>query len=115
MQESHSKSSPSFEQSLQQLEAIVRQLEEGQLGLSEGLAEYERGIKLLKRCYDALELAERRIEKLSGIDADGNPLTEPFDEREAEDAAPTRKPTKRRARTPKPPRDDDVDGTTTLF
>ena len=115
MEKSDSKSSPSFEQSLQQLEAIVRQLEEGQLGLSEGLAEYERGIKLLKRCYDALEVAERRIEKLSGVDADGNPITEPFDEQDVEGATPARKLTKRRPRAAKPSREDDVDDNTTLF
>lgn len=70
----------SFEQSLAELEEIVSQLEDGQLGLSESLAKYEAGIKHLKRCYDALQKTERKIELLAGVDAEGNAITEPFDD-----------------------------------
>jgi exodeoxyribonuclease VII small subunit len=73
---------PTFEQSLEKLEQVVRQLEEGQLGLSESLQRYEEGVKHLRQCYGALEAAERRIEVLAGVDADGNPVTEPFDDAE---------------------------------
>lgn len=69
---------PSFEQALEQLEHLVHQLEEGDIGLAEALDHYEKGIGLLKQCYGLLERAERRIELLSGIDAAGNPITEPF-------------------------------------
>lgn len=69
----------SFEQSLAELEQIVRQLEEGQLGLAESLASYELGVKRLKECYELLERAERRIELLERVDADGEPVTRPFD------------------------------------
>jgi exodeoxyribonuclease VII small subunit len=71
-----------FEQSLEALETIVRQLEEGRLGLSDSLQRYEDGVRHLKQCYQALETAERRIELLSGVDAEGNPVTVPFDEGE---------------------------------
>jgi exodeoxyribonuclease VII small subunit len=71
---------PSFEEALEQLEGIVHQLEEGQIGLSEALAQYEKGVKLLRQCYGLLERAERRIELLSGVDADGNPVTTPLDD-----------------------------------
>ena len=37
----HENQSMSFEQSLQQLEMIVDQLEQGQLGLSESIEKYE--------------------------------------------------------------------------
>jgi exodeoxyribonuclease VII small subunit len=73
---------PSFEQSLEKLERIVHELEDGQLGLSDSLARYEEGIKYLNLCYQELEKAERKIEILTGIDADGNPVTQPFDDRE---------------------------------
>jgi len=63
------------------LEGIVHELEEGQLGLQEALDRYEQGVKSLRRCYDLLQKAERRIELLSGIDAEGNPVTQPFDDR----------------------------------
>jgi exodeoxyribonuclease VII small subunit len=72
-----------FEQAHAQLEAVVGRLEEGQLGLAEALAEYERGVRLLARCYALLENAEQKIELLSGVDADGRPITEPFDDRES--------------------------------
>ncbi len=71
---------PSFEQAQQQLEQIVHQLEDGDIGLAEAMARYERGVGLLRQCYTLLERAERRIEQLAGIDADGNPITEPFDD-----------------------------------
>jgi general secretion pathway protein D len=63
---------PGFEESLQRLEGIVHLLEEGDLGLTEALARYEEGVRLLRQAYDLLEHAERRIELLSGVDADGN-------------------------------------------
>lgn len=74
-------SPPSFEQALARLESIVRELEDGELGLAESLGRYEEGVALLKQCYGLLDRAQRRIELLSGIDAEGNPLTEPFDDR----------------------------------
>jgi exodeoxyribonuclease VII small subunit len=74
----------SFEESLEELEKIVAELESGKLGLSEALARYEEGVKHLKGCQELLEHAERRIELLSGVDADGNPITQPFEEEEIE-------------------------------
>ena len=70
----------SFEDSLEELEKIVAELESGKLGLSDALARYEEGVKHLKGCQQLLEMAERKIELLSGVDADGNPITEPFEE-----------------------------------
>jgi exodeoxyribonuclease VII small subunit len=48
------------------------------------LARYEQGVGHLKGCQQLLEHAERKIELLSGVDADGNPITQPFDEAEVE-------------------------------
>jgi exodeoxyribonuclease VII small subunit len=69
-----------FEQALKRLEEIVHSLEEGDLGLNEALKQYEEGVKLLRQSYELLERAERRIELLSGVDAEGNPITQPFDD-----------------------------------
>jgi exodeoxyribonuclease VII small subunit len=74
----------SFEESLEELERIVAELESGKLGLSDALARYEQGVKHLKSCQELLERAERKIEILSGVDADGNPITQPFDESDIE-------------------------------
>jgi exodeoxyribonuclease VII small subunit len=69
----------SFEQSLANLESIVRDLEDGQLSLEDALGRYERGVALLKRCYTQLRDAEQRILVLTGVDAEGQPLTQPFE------------------------------------
>src|SRR4051812_49996687 len=74
----------SFEESLEELEKIVAELESGKLGLSDALARYEEGVRHLKGCQQLLEMAERKIELLSGVDADGNPITERFDETETD-------------------------------
>lgn len=74
---------PSFEQALAGLEAIVHDLEEGRLGLGEAVSRYETGVKLLKQCHALLAQAERRIELLTGVDALGQPVVEPFDEEAA--------------------------------
>ena len=73
-----------FEDALRRLEEIVHLLEEGEIGLSEALTRYEEGVGLLRQSYDLLQHAERRIELLSGVDADGNPVGEPFDRRAGE-------------------------------
>jgi exodeoxyribonuclease VII small subunit len=70
---------PTFEQSLAELEQIVHDLEDGQLGLEEALGRYEKGVGLLKRCYGQLREAEQRILLLSGLDAEGQPITQPFE------------------------------------
>jgi exodeoxyribonuclease VII small subunit len=68
-----------FEQALAELERIVRELEDGKTGLEEALTRYEQGVSLLKRCYTQLRQSEQRILELTGCDADGNPLTRPFE------------------------------------
>lgn len=55
----------SFEEALAQLEAIVDKIEGGEVGLESALAEYERGVALLKRCREVLERAEQKVEELS--------------------------------------------------
>ena len=70
----------SFEEATCRLEAIVHDLEEGQIPLAESLVRYEEGVRLLKQCFDLLDRAQKRIERLGGVDADGVPTTEPFDD-----------------------------------
>ncbi|QDT17698.1 exodeoxyribonuclease VII small subunit [Alienimonas californiensis] len=70
---------PPFEEALDDLRAVIADLEGGRLGLEESLARFEAGVGLLRRCRATLERAERRVELLTGVDADGEPVTEPFD------------------------------------
>ncbi|MEZ6135164.1 MAG: exodeoxyribonuclease VII small subunit [Pirellulaceae bacterium] len=74
---------PSFEASIEELELIVRRLELGGGALDEALSDYSKAIGLLKTCHARLEQAERKIEILSGVDAQGNPVTQPLDDNEA--------------------------------
>ncbi len=67
-----------FEEAMEKLEAIVHELEDGRIGLTEALARYEEGVKILRQCFDFLQKAERRIEILVGVDAEGSPRTEPL-------------------------------------
>jgi exodeoxyribonuclease VII small subunit len=90
-----------FEDALERLEEIVHSLEEGDIGLNESLARYEEGIKLLRQSYDLLQRAERRIELLSGVDAEGDAVTQPFDDTATIDQD---EPGKRRTRRRPPPK-----------
>jgi len=51
----------SFEQSMKQLEQIVRELESGDLPLELALKKFEEGVELSKFCSQKLEETERRI------------------------------------------------------
>lgn len=70
---------PTFEDALTELEKIVRELEDGSIGLEQSLARYEAGIALLKQCYRRLRDAEQRVVKLAGCDDEGKPVIQPFD------------------------------------
>lgn len=53
-----------FEQAMARLEAIVGELEKGDLPLDESLKIFEEGIRLSKNCLKVLEDAERKVEVL---------------------------------------------------
>jgi exodeoxyribonuclease VII small subunit len=55
----------SFEAGLEQLEAIVKEMESGDLPLERALELFERGTKLSEACRKQLEEAETRIEILT--------------------------------------------------
>jgi exodeoxyribonuclease VII small subunit len=68
-----------FERAIDELESIVKRLEEGKVPLEESVAIYERGEVLKRRCEELLRLAEARVERIT-LDAAGKPTgTEPLD------------------------------------
>lgn len=77
--EAAAEAAATFEESLAEVERIVRELESGQLKLGDSLREYERGVRELRICHEHLERVERRIELLIGFDDQGRPVTEPFE------------------------------------
>ena len=68
-----------FELAIDELESIVKRLEEGKVPLEESVAIYERGEALKRRCEELLRQAEARVEKIT-LDASGKPSgTTPLD------------------------------------
>jgi exodeoxyribonuclease VII small subunit len=67
-----------FETSLEELERIVRELEQGELTLEKSLELFEQGVKLSRECQERLTEAERRIEILMR-DNQGRAAIRPFD------------------------------------
>ncbi|RDV02257.1 exodeoxyribonuclease VII small subunit [Undibacter mobilis] len=68
-----------FERAIEELESIVKRLEEGKVPLEESVAIYERGEVLKARCEELLRQAEARVEKIT-LDASGKPAgTVPLD------------------------------------
>jgi exodeoxyribonuclease VII small subunit len=68
-----------FERAIEELETIVKRLEDGKVPLEESVAIYERGEALKRRCEELLRQAEARVEKIT-LDGSGKPAgTEPLD------------------------------------
>ncbi len=53
-----------FEKSLQELEQLVKKMEEGELSLEDSLKHFERGISLTRACQKALVEAEQKVQVL---------------------------------------------------
>lgn len=53
-----------FEQALEKLEQLVKELENGEIELNDAVAKYNEGMKLSKYCHDLLKDAEGVIVKM---------------------------------------------------
>jgi exodeoxyribonuclease VII small subunit len=68
-----------FENAIEELETIVKRLEDGKVPLEESVAIYERGEALKRRCDELLRQAEARVDKIT-TDSSGRAVgTEPLD------------------------------------
>lgn len=72
------KPTPSFDDGLDRLEALVQQLESGNLGLEDALARFEEGIQLGKELQAQLSEAQRKVEVLKQS-LEGGYRTEPLE------------------------------------
>ncbi|HPW44810.1 MAG TPA: exodeoxyribonuclease VII small subunit [bacterium] len=54
----------SFEESMADLEKIVRKLEAGDISLDDSLSEFEKGVSLLRDCEKKLDEAKGKVEQL---------------------------------------------------
>lgn len=66
----------SFEEALDELEALVDTMEKGELSLEDSLKSFERGVELTRTCQQALKNAEQKVEILSKNTTDAD--LEPF-------------------------------------
>ena len=68
-----------FERAIEELESIIKRLEDGKVPLAESVEIYERGEALKRRCEELLKAAEARVEKIT-TDASGKAKgSEPLD------------------------------------
>ena len=67
-----------FEQSLEELEAIVASLESGELSLEDSLKVFEQGIKLTRDCQAELQEAEQKVQIL--VEQNGQLSFDTFEE-----------------------------------
>ncbi len=56
-----------FEEAFAELANTVRRLEEGDLPLEEAITLYERGMRLARRCHNALDAAELQVQQLTVV------------------------------------------------
>ncbi len=61
----------SFEEAMGELEAVVGQLERGDVPLEDSIKLYERGAALKKRCEEKLKEAEEKVAAIT-LDSDGS-------------------------------------------
>lgn len=66
-----------FEEALKQLEAIVEELETGDLPLEKAIKRFEQGVRLSKFCSEKLDETEKKITILLK-NQEGNVLEKPF-------------------------------------
>lgn len=55
---------PSFEQSMQELETLVEEMEKGDLPLESALEKFEKGINLARTSQQLLKSAEQKVQVL---------------------------------------------------
>lgn len=73
-----------FEAAMQELEALVARMEQGDRSLEDALKDFERGVELTRRCQVALREAEQKVQQL--ITENGRETLVPFDEANESDA-----------------------------
>ena len=77
----------SFEQSITELDGIIQSLDGDAQGLDQLVEKYERGMGLLARCQQQLDVAQLRIEQITRR-ADGAPEITPLPATAAPPARP---------------------------
>lgn len=72
-----------FEEALEKLETIVKQLERGELSLDESLGNFAEGVNLSKACLNKLDYAQQYIDKIL-VEEQGQIIEKPLQIQEEE-------------------------------
>ncbi len=67
---------------MSELEALVEQMESGNLSLEDSLKSFERGIRLIRDCQATLSRAEQKVQML--VEQNGEPHSVPFESDETQ-------------------------------
>jgi exodeoxyribonuclease VII small subunit len=70
---------PSFEEAVKRLGEIVASLERGDLSLEDSLRLFEEGVQLARVSQEKLDVAQKKVEQLLGVDDQGRAKTQPFE------------------------------------
>jgi exodeoxyribonuclease VII small subunit len=85
-----------FEESMAELERLVADLERGDAPLDTALANYEKGVTLIKACLQKLNEAEAKVRELAATDSDGQPNLKPFDDGPGAELTTAKRPSRRK-------------------
>ena len=69
---------PTFADSLTQLEALATRLEDSETTLEQSLRDFEQGVQLIRQAEHALQAAEQKVQLL--LEKNGEPATQPFED-----------------------------------
>lgn len=72
--------STSLETTLRKLEAVVKKLEDEDIGLEDSLDAFEEGIRLTRSAQEALDVAEQKVQLL--LEKNGDPVEQPLSDDE---------------------------------
>ncbi len=72
-----------FEEALEKLETIVKQLERGELSLDESLGNFAEGVNLSKVCLTKLDYAQQYVDKIL-VEEQGKIIEKPLQLQEDE-------------------------------
>ena len=76
-------STPTFADTLTQLEALTTRLENPETTLEKSLQDFEQGVQLIRQAQQALQASKQKVQLL--LEQDGKPVSQPFDDPGATD------------------------------
>lgn len=73
---------PVFEEAMDKLEQIVKQLEENDVPLEKAIGLFQEGMELSKICHDKLETVEKKMDQLVSPNGEAKPFSVQGDDEE---------------------------------